>query len=352
MRKFHAMGLVIFLLFQPGFCFAESIQTHQMSLNDFPDIKKFDYLINKPENKIDLAVIKLTIDKTIDPSIDINKNLKIIENMVSKIKTMLGSNPSSEAKVMAVKKYLYEKGNWNNYKPFHYSFDDPLGEKIENKLISNYIETRIGNCVSMPILFVILGQRLGIDVTLSTAPNHFFVKYTNDQSHITFNLEATNGANITRDIWYRKQMPMTDKAIESGIYMEKLSKKETAAVMLNILSEYYWNKNDLPHVLAVSQVILKNDKKDIETLLRISCVFYKLLKNNFLDVYIKSDLIPLEKREYFNYLAESHQYFFKKAEDLGFKEESEENKKDYLEIVKNRAVEQNNSVGGERNVIN
>ncbi len=36
----------------------------------------------------------------------------------------------------------------------------------------------------MPFLFIILGQKLGLDVTASTAPEHVFVKYRDDMGNI------------------------------------------------------------------------------------------------------------------------------------------------------------------------
>lgn len=39
------------------------------------------------------------------------------------------------------------------------------------KLLSRYLDSRRGDCVSMPILFLILADRLGLDVSLSTRRN-------------------------------------------------------------------------------------------------------------------------------------------------------------------------------------
>jgi len=69
----------------------------------------------------------------------------------------------------------------------------------------------------MPFLFIILGDKLGIDVTASTAPLHVFVKFT-DTDGKTYSLETTSGANFSRDAWYREQMPMTNQAIDNGVY--------------------------------------------------------------------------------------------------------------------------------------
>lgn len=47
----------------------------------------------------------------------------------------------------------------------------------------------------MPFLFIILGDRLGINVTASVAPLHVFVKFT-DENGVIHNLETTSGTNF------------------------------------------------------------------------------------------------------------------------------------------------------------
>ncbi len=101
---------------------------------------------------------------------------------------------------------------------FAYDQQDPLGLVLKNRLVSTYVQTRKGNCVSMPILFLIVADRMGLNVHLSTAPLHLFVRYTDAQG-VDRNLEATSGGHEARTDWYRQNLPMTDKAIASGIYM-------------------------------------------------------------------------------------------------------------------------------------
>jgi regulator of sirC expression with transglutaminase-like and TPR domain len=164
------------MLFAFGFSCAQAGGVPGSGINAVPEAKRVKTILQQPESIMDLAVVKLTIDKMIEPSIDINANLKKIDSIVVQILAMAGSNSSSNAKLLALKRYLYEKGPWNNNEPYQYDFADPRGTKINNKLLPTYLATKKGNCVSMPFLFVVLGQRLGLDVSASTAPEHYFVK--------------------------------------------------------------------------------------------------------------------------------------------------------------------------------
>lgn len=50
-----------------------------------PDIKPIQAILEQPENQIDLAKAKLVIDKTINPLIDVEANLKAIDATAAKI---------------------------------------------------------------------------------------------------------------------------------------------------------------------------------------------------------------------------------------------------------------------------
>lgn len=82
----------------------------------------------------------IAIDKLIDPSIDIQANLKKIDALVSQIRMMLADkkNPTDGEKMDAIRRYLYDAGPWNNYQAFQYDLDRPEGTYVPEKLISVY----------------------------------------------------------------------------------------------------------------------------------------------------------------------------------------------------------------------
>jgi hypothetical protein len=139
------------------------------------------------------------------------------------------------AKLSALRRVIYESGAWNGGRPFAYDHADPLGQNVRNKLIATYLATRRGNCVSMPVLVLIVGERMGLNLALSTAPLHIFLRHT-EESGREINLEATSGAHPARTLWYRQNLPMTDRAIESGLYMRTLSRWEAVAHMASTSS--------------------------------------------------------------------------------------------------------------------
>lgn len=131
------------------------------------------------------------------------------------------------------------------------------GRVIAHKLLTRYLATRRGNCVSMPTLFLILADRLGVPVTLSLAPQHVFVRYIDRASGKVFNIEATNGGYPSRDAWYRAQFPMADRAITSGVYLKTLTRREDLAVLAEVVLESEFQGKRYRSAIPVADEILK-----------------------------------------------------------------------------------------------
>lgn len=312
---------------------------------NFTEAHQLERLLSQSEDSIGFARSKLTIDKMINSSIDVEANLQKIDTIVKTINTMLVADATSMQKMLAVKKYLYEAGAWNDFKPYQYDFTDPKGTLVRNKLLPNYLATKQGNCVSMPLLFIILGQRLGIDVTASTAPEHVLVKFTESETGKTYNLETTSGANFSRDVWYQQTMQVTDEALKNKIYLQKLSKIQTIAVMATVLAESYKDKQEFEKAMMISDVVLKYNKSDVGSMLMKGSLFYQLLAKNYLKKYPSPNLIPAAERPYFEFLGTNNHYWFEKAESLGWREPSKKDEENYLKTIEQAGKLQINNQG-------
>lgn len=79
------------------------------------------------------------------------------------------------------------------YKPFQYDFDDVFGhQELSNLFVSKLLNTHKGNCNSMPYLYKILAEELGVTANLALAPNHIYIKH-NIKSIGWYNTELTSG---------------------------------------------------------------------------------------------------------------------------------------------------------------
>jgi hypothetical protein len=188
----------------------------------------------------------------------------------------------------------------------------------------------------MPFLFLILGDKLGLNVTASTAPLHVFVKYTDSQSGETYNLETTDDGNPVRLSSYRHQLFMTDKALTNGVYMKKLSKKETVAVMATLLLDHFLEQKDWVKVLSITDVILKYYPQHTYAMLKKANAFSGVMQQQGLWKYRSSKEVPADKRKLFDYLVYNTNILWQQAEHLGWKPQPKEYDKQYLELLKEK----------------
>ncbi len=280
-------------------------------------VQTIEELFVSDPSELDWAETKLTIDRLIDPSVDVPARLAEINTMVVTIKTMIPRGANSWNKIEAIRQYIYQPGPWNNHQTFAYDHADPIGKILSNKLLADYLDDRLGNCITMPFLFLSLADRLDLNVTASTAPLHVLVKFTDDTG-TTYNLEPTSGAGPTRDIWYREQLPMTDVALRNRVYLDALSRTETLAVMSMVLVEHLIETGRYQEAIAVSDIILAHYPHYAYALVKRGTAYYHLIRTEFYERYSTAQDVPPELHARLSHLNHQNQSAFARAEALGW----------------------------------
>jgi hypothetical protein len=123
--------------------------------------------------------------------------------------------------------------------PFHYDFEDPFGKEDWSKMfVSRLLTTRKGQCHSMPLLYLLLAEEMGVrDAWLTHSPNHYYIKVLNSKGTL-YNFETTNG-HYTSDTWVLSSNYIKAEALKSDIYLDTFSKRELIASRLPDLGMGY-----------------------------------------------------------------------------------------------------------------
>lgn len=284
-----------------------------------------------PERQIDFAQAKLTVDRLIDPSIDAAAVLRELDQLTGTIKQRIPAGLTKRAELDVLLNTLYKPGPWNGNKPFSYDLNDPFGKNRKNKLLATYLATRKGNCVSMPILVAILGQRLGLIMTLATAPDHVMVKFVDDEGH-WLNVEATAGG-FKADSSYERETGITALAINNEIYLRPLSPSESVGVMASSLMEHYAAQKRGDDLLAVAEIALAANPKDTVAMVHKANAYYLQLQDGYISKYARPVDIPEDKQADFQRLSRENLAWFTKAEQLGWAPKTPEQEEKYLQSV-------------------
>lgn len=298
-------------------------------------IKNIHDLINEKEENINVGLWALIIAKEFDNTVDIPEYLNKLDEMATEIKRMLAGRERDMDKFLAVKMFLYEPGEWNNYSPFSYDLKDPLGNILEHQLLSNYIDSRKGNCVSMPTLFLALLERVDRSIPFVgvKAPLHLFCRLRDRQTNDVWNIETTNGGNPARNQWYIDKMKIGQTALDNKIYLKDLTKKEYIAELIGTLIAKERRKGNFEKAMEYADMVIKLSPNSDLGLVNKGALYAEIgFKES------KEKELSLEEKEYYN--NESKKYI-EKAESLGWKPESKEERAEYLKTVKEESKQKN-----------
>jgi regulator of sirC expression with transglutaminase-like and TPR domain len=268
--------------------------------------------------RLDYLEAKLALDALVDPSMNEMRTLRAVEAMCARARVLSGDDADDSRKIGAARTLIYEAGPWNEAQPFAYDHSDPYGRDVRNKILATYLRTRLSNCVSMPILFLVVADRLGANVALAMAPLHVFVRHIAADGRAV-NLETTSGALPARDAWYRQNLPMSDEAVANGVYMRTLSRKEGAALMATTVMEHLVAERRYQDAIDVGDAILEASPRDAETMVRRASAWGHLLRREFPGVEMPAAVDPT-RRERFETLARMNFDGFARAEALGWRE--------------------------------
>lgn len=282
-------------------------------------------ILARPDDKLDYARAKLAIDRLVDPALDTARAAAELDRLTAAASRLAGPAADANARLGALRRLIYEAGPWNEDRPFAYDHDDPHGQGRRGPLLPVYLDRRLGNCVSMPILFAILAERLGLEVALATAPDHVFVRWRGETGRI-LNLETTSGAHPAREAWFRENMPMSDRALANGLYMRSLGRREGVALMANSLLSHLIDVQSYTEAIEVADVILAHAPRDVWAILKKGTVYGHLIRTEFKDPYPHPFLIPMPQRLRYLTFARRNRELFEAAEALGWEPDDEASK--------------------------
>ena len=183
------------------------------------------------------------------------------------------------------------------YEPFGYDFQDVFGHKTrENLFVSKLLDTRKGNCHSLPYLYKILCEELGVDANLALAPNHVYIKHRNIKEG-WYNTELTSGI-FPIDAWIMASGFVHFDAISNGVYMKALNNRECIAVVMIDLADNYnvkFPNNDGNFILKCCETAIKEYPNFATALILQAETHKKQMKKEQNQDKAKQMLLDLEK---------------------------------------------------------
>jgi regulator of sirC expression with transglutaminase-like and TPR domain len=269
---------------------------------------EIDRIFATPDNNIDMGIAALTVAKDIYPDLDIQAYSEKIDLIVNGARLITEGNKDPDYRVRALNTYLYK------YVGIQYDSTDPYTKKDENRYLNGIIDTRKGSCVTMPLLYLVVAQRLGYPVYAVSVPWHFFVRY-DDPNLIQQNIEATGGGGYVPDDEYKEVLQISERSIRSGAYLRTKTNREYIADLVAHNAIYWGQKGDIQKAIRYLEKCIKVHPQSADifkTLGGAYLVYSRQVKGNkakklrlFAEIYLaRADDLGVTKTSNRNYMEE------------------------------------------------
>ncbi|HRX16650.1 MAG TPA: transglutaminase family protein [Spirochaetota bacterium] len=196
----------------------------------------FEYL-EQPEEKWNIGVAALLLSKDMYPDIEFSKYTNIIDGIASRVEVYVQNRTDPEYRIAAINTVLFREYG------FGYDKNDFLGRNPYNHFISSVLDRRKGVCTSLPLLYMIIAEKLGYPICAVEAPDHTFCRYVLENGNY-LNIEVTSGGGEVPDLFYIDDMNIPKQPFKNGVYMRTLSKKEYVGSLLHKNAVSYMIKGD------------------------------------------------------------------------------------------------------------
>lgn len=187
-----------------------------------------DVLRLRPE-EVDLATAALIISERWSETVYGLRCLSELDAMAAELQDRLSSGriKVNYHAIPVINDYLFGELGFEAVS----EADDP-----NDLFLHTVLAKRKGYCLSLSVLYLAIGERLGLPVHGVVVPGHFFVRY--DDGRIRFNIETVAKGTSPTDAHYanKYKVPAGDRY---SIYMKNLDKIQTLGCFFNNLGIVY-----------------------------------------------------------------------------------------------------------------
>lgn len=222
-----------------------------MSLQE-PDAAtvRFQALIDRPDDEIDLAEGALLIAKKAYPDLDIGAYLSRIDRLAHAVSERLPAAASETDRILALNRYLFEELG------FGPNVEDYYDQR--NSFLNDVLERRVGIPISLSVLYIEVGRRVGLPLQGVSFPGHFLVKCKLEQGVVILDPYGSGTSLSLQDLQQRLRATRggeVSRAIVAAMLVAA-DKKQILARMLRNLKAIYVEQGDHNRALSVMDWIV------------------------------------------------------------------------------------------------
>lgn len=214
--------------------------------------ERFAQLVNADNEDFDLAEAALLIAQEEQPELDVTAYLQRLDALAAEVRARLPEPSTPAATLARLNELLFQEERLSGNAADYY---DP-----RNSFLNEVLDRKIGIPITLSVIYMEVGRRLGVNIFGVGFPGHFLVKYMGPDGEVILD-PFQGGASLTHEQLAQKLRDMYGEGNPFLAQIPRLltpaSKREILVRMLRNLKGVYLQKNDLPRVLdAIDRIVL------------------------------------------------------------------------------------------------
>jgi tetratricopeptide (TPR) repeat protein len=200
-------------------------------------VRSIEGVLHQQPDQIDVGIAALIVSEAWSDMVSGRRYQQQLDDMAREIRSRLKTKEPSPAAISVINNYLFDELKFGTID----KADDPY-----DLFLHSVMDRRRGYCLSLSILYLAIGERLGLPLYGVVVPGHFFVRY--DDGKVRFNIETTSGGSNPPDSFYIEKFNIPKN--ENSNYMNNLNKLQTLGCFFNNLANAYKDVGNVDQAMA------------------------------------------------------------------------------------------------------
>ncbi|HEY8554406.1 MAG TPA: tetratricopeptide repeat protein [Burkholderiales bacterium] len=208
-------------------------------------------ILARPEEELDLAEAALLVAADEYPDLDVARYLHRLDELAAGVRRQLPSEASFEDTLVALNDFLFEQQGFSGNTDDYY---DP-----RNSFLNEVLDRKLGIPITLSILYMEIGRRLGLSLQGVSFPGHFLVKTETDEGDVVLDPFLGGVVLSEEDLVQRLRDRFGEENAPRGPLaplLQAAGKKEILVRMLRNLKAIYLRDQRYDRALTVLDRIL------------------------------------------------------------------------------------------------
>jgi regulator of sirC expression with transglutaminase-like and TPR domain len=217
---------------------------------------------------VPLARGALLIAKEEYPDLDIDQYVDRLSELAREAEPIVSAGDDTVEKVQLLSHFLFEQKGFEGNRD---KFSDP-----RNSFLNEVLDRRLGIPITLSVVYLEVGRRLGLNLYGVSFPTHFLVKAVDERGELLID-PFSEGIILSLEQIKARLAQIYNQPVElHPAMLQKAGARQILVRMLRNLKDIYTGVSDWPRALGALDRILMLDPRAIEDLAQRGQVYERL----------------------------------------------------------------------------